>query len=334
MTNDLSVFLFGCKDTTLHLARFLRGLKVGVNLVTISPESAARNQVAGYQNLKDFPEVFDSIYVAETYSLNDRDVCALKSSQELTLGFCIGWQRLIPEELLKIFQVGVFGMHGSARDLPFGKGRSPMNWALLEGRKFFHTNLFKYEAGVDSGPIVDSNTFSINPTDTAETLHYKNVVSMCKLIGTNLEMLLSNSFNTAPQSPINGESFYPKRAPNDASIDWRDDIHNIEKLIRSASKPFDGAYSFLGQEKITIERASVFYTDIENHPFKGVWFGEVVDVFPNGKFLVRCSGGVLIVHEFRGSAPSVGRCFEILDSPSRRFVRNDYGFFDIPSPKA
>lgn len=46
-----------------------------------------------------------------------------------------------------------------------------MNWSLIEGRKWFHTNLFKFQAGIDDGPIVDTFTFSITDADTGETLH-------------------------------------------------------------------------------------------------------------------------------------------------------------------
>ena len=136
------IILFGCTYNTLHTAKFLKHLNLEINLVTISPELAINNQVAGYEDLTDNSNLFESIYVANNYSLNKDDVTAIKNSNHANLGFCIGWQRLIPESLLSMFSIGVFGMHGSARDLPFGKGRSPMNWALIEGRKLFHTFSF------------------------------------------------------------------------------------------------------------------------------------------------------------------------------------------------
>ena len=323
------IVLFGCKDTTLHTARFLKKLDLKIHLVTISPELAASNQVAGYEDLTTYPNIFESIYSANSYSLNDEDIATIKKSNNTPLGFCIGWQRLIPEALLSVFGFGVFGMHGSARDLPFGKGRSPMNWALIEGRKLFHTNLFKYDVGIDNGPILDSKTFSIGANDTAETLHYKNTLSMCSLIKNNLENLLNGKYITKSQSLTLGESFYPKRTPSDGSIDWRDDIHNIDRLIRAVTKPFDGAFSFIDEEKIVIERAAIFYTDLEAHPFKGEDFGKILDVFPNGKFLVRCSGGVIIVHEYVGNKPISGIFFQISESPFKRFERNEFGFFDV-----
>lgn len=323
------IILFGCKDTTLHTARFLKNLDLKIHLVTISPELATRNQVAGYEELTVNSNIFETIYIANSYSLNEEDVTAIKKCNHASLGFCIGWQRLIPKALLNKFSIGVFGMHGSTRDLPFGKGRSPMNWALIEGRKLFHTNLFKYEAGIDNGPVLGSKTFSINENDTAETLHYKNTLAMCSLIKNNLENLLHGKYSTHSQSLADGESFYPKRSPKDGSIDWRDDIYNIDRLIRAVTSPFDGAFSFIDGEKVIIERATIFYTDLENHHFKDEKFGKVLDVFPNGKFLVRCSGGVIIVNKYRGGIPTVNSCFKVLESPFRNFSRNEYGFFDL-----
>ena len=96
-------------------------------------------------------------------------------------------------------------MHGSARDLPFGKGRSPMNWALIEGRSLFHTNLFKYQVGVDNGPVLDSQTFSII-IKTTQLKHYitKNALAMCNLIKNNFENLISGSVETIAQSLVEG----------------------------------------------------------------------------------------------------------------------------------
>ena len=56
--------------------------------------------------------------------------------------------------------------------------------------------------------------------------------------------------------------------------------------------------------------------------------GKVLDVFPNKKFLVRCSGGVLLIHSYDGVTPSVGSCFDVTNSPFENFKRNVYGFFD------
>ena len=325
----MNIVLFGCKDTTLLVAKFLIRNGVSINLVTISPDIAEKNDVAGYVELSKFPEVFSETYTAKSYNLSStEDKKFFESNGSYPLGFCVGWQRVIPGYVLENFPSGVHGMHGSARDLPYGKGRSPMNWALIEGRKFFTTNLFRYIDGVDNGPIVAKSRFSINSSDTAETLHYKNAISMCQIIKDNLEALLDGKSNYTSQDMNDGESFYPKRTRQDGLIDWRDDIQNIERLVRAVAPPFYGAIALSHGFETRIFRASVFYTDLETHPFLSSVFGQVLEIFPSGKFLVRCSGGVLLVHEASSANFSVGDCFDSVESPFKRFQRNIYGFFD------
>ena len=326
----MEVCLFGCKDTTLHVAKFLYSKGADINLITIDDKLSAKNQVAGYLNLLEHRKLFKSVYVAKSYSLKDSEDKKFFESHNFNApGFCIGWQRLIPEYVLEKFEFGVHGMHGSARDLPFGKGRSPMNWSIIEGRTFFYTNLFKYQPGVDDGPIVDRAVFSINAADTAETMHYKNVLSMCNIIDKNFEKLISGNVFYKSQNNNQGDSFYPKRSPKDGIIDWRDSVDNIDKLIRAVSPPFHGAIAFNKSQETLIYRASIFFTDIEDHPFIESSIGEIVDVFPSNKFLVRCSNGVLIVHEYSGPTPQATDCFLCQESPFTRFSRNEYGFFDV-----
>ena len=325
----MEVYLFGCKDTSLHISKFLNRQGVDINLITIDVELAKKNEVAGYINLQDFPQYFKSIYVAKSYSLKDsNDINYFTKQANCSLGFCIGWQRLIPPSVLDNFNFGILGMHGSARDLPFGKGRSPMNWSIIEGRKFFHTNLFRYQAGIDNGPVLDKAIFSINSSDTAETMHFKNVVAMTDLINRNISKLFSNNAQYKNQTTDKAETFYPKRSPADGIIDWSDDIYNMERLIRAVAPPFYGAIGIINRNEIIISRASIFYTDVETHPFLEYSHGEILEIFPNNKFLVRCSNGVLLVHEYEGENFDLGDSFELKESPYVNFERNVHGFVD------
>ena len=68
-----SIFLFGCKDTTLHVAKFLNQLNLNINLITIDPATAKKNDVAGYIELSKYEELFKTIYIAESYALTSAD---------------------------------------------------------------------------------------------------------------------------------------------------------------------------------------------------------------------------------------------------------------------
>ncbi|MBL1420836.1 MAG: hypothetical protein COC24_010035 [Alphaproteobacteria bacterium] len=326
------ICIFGCKNTTRHIINHVSKLSNISGLVTISPDKGSEQEVAGYDDLSDLSSEIQNIHVAKKYNLNSQYDQDFFESQNFDIGFVSGWQRLVPRSILETFNVGVFGMHGSSQDLPFGRGRSPMNWSLIEGRQWFYTNLFKYMPGVDDGPIVDTSCFSINDTDTAETLHFKNLSAMVSLIQSNWENLANNNL-TLKQQVSAIPTVYPKRSPSDSIIDWNDAIVNIERLIRAVAPPFSGAYSFIDNIKLTINRASIFYTDLEAHPFRSLEYGMICDVFPNGKFTIRCNGGVLLAHEYH-----LEKSFELngsmkLESPAslfNRFERNEFGFFDIP----
>lgn len=324
------ICILGCKSTTIFLIEALEGIAEISCVITISPETAKKNQVADYVDLKKYCEGKQlKSYVVDRYDLKSEMDINTFQNMKMDIGFVIGWQRLIPEQVLKVFSVGVFGMHGSTDNLPIGRGRSPMNWALIEQRKHFFTNIFKYDSGVDSGDILDSFVFSIQPNDTSETMHFKNALAMKVLILRNLENLISGKLllrNQKDETP----TFYPKRTPADSLIDWREDIYKLDAFIRAVTKPFNGAFSFIFDEKITIWRASIFETELIDFGYDDLKFGIIVETFPNGKFLIKCRGGLLIVHEY-----SISTHIEkgmVLNSPTeniKQFKLNRYGYHDL-----
>ncbi len=327
---NATVAIFGCKQTTRFMLEALLAQGGVQHLITISPELAAKNEVADYEDLRAFAEAHHiPCYVARSYALKDEgDVDAVRA-MGLDLAFVIGWQRLIPANVLEHIRIGAFGMHGSAENLPKGRGRSPMNWSILEGRTEFYTNLFRYDPGVDSGAVLDTLRFTVRQEDTAETMHFKNALAMKRLITKNLPALREERFELKPQNDET-PTFYPKRNPEDSLIDWRTGLAEIERFIRAVAPPFNGAFTYVRGEKITIRRAAIFETDAVEYGQAELSPGTVLEVFPNGKWLVRCLGGLLLVHE--SAVPFVLKQGDQCVSPPeqiRNFPHNAKGFYDV-----
>lgn len=323
MMKSTKVIIFGCKSTTFFLYNSIKDYYENLSIITIDKSKGDSNHVADYFEFKG--KIENNIFHSKSYSLNTKSDLNFFKENSFDLGFVMGWQRLIPENILNTFKIGVFGMHGSSLDLPFGRGRSPMNWSIIEGREVFYTNLFKYDKGIDSGKILDTYKFQITKSDTAETLHYKNLLSMRYLILKNFQS--AKKIQLRPQK--NGTpTYYPKRSESDSLIDWTDDINNIEKLIRAVSKPFNGAYTFNKSKKIIIHRAAIF--DFKDFGFKEVKPGAVIAVFPNNKFLVSAMGGILIVHEYESDFKlEKGIIFGNNNEKKKYFPVNKLGFYDI-----
>lgn len=328
----MKVCIFGCKSTTGLLARHIHKQLRLDTVVTIAPEKAENAQVADYCNLAFWCSEHDvKIRYADRYDQKSQLDIEFFQLERFDLGFVNGWQRLLPSEILSTFKTGVFGMHGSASNLPVGRGRSPMNWSLIEGRQVFYTNLFKYSAGVDDGDIVDTAAFSITDHDTAETMHFKNTLSMAAMIERNISNFSSGLFSLNPQGS-HTPTYYPKRTPDDSLIDWASPIDVLERFIRAVAPPFNGAFTFYGDHRITIFRAAIFELDSGPFKFQDAAWGEIVEVFPNGKLLVKAPGGLLIVHEFKIEK------FDLLpnmvlgtgEMTIRHFPKNSHGGHDLP----
>ncbi len=323
------IAVFGCKATTLFL---LNNLDIPFkirHLITISPEAGQKHDVADYLDLKEMAGSRGiNVYQAKYYSLKSEADQEYLNALKIDLAFVVGWQRLVPAEVLAGLSIGAFGMHGSSMNLPLGRGRSPMNWSLIEGRKVFYTNLFRYDPGVDSGDIVDTFKFQVSNRDTAETMHFKNTLAMKYLIERNIDDLVHNKYSLTPQNDALTPTYYPKRTPDDGLIDWDQDVHVIERFVRAVTRPFGGAFTFAGSEKTTVWDAQVF--DLNEFGYENQPAGSVVAVFESGKFLVKCFGGLLLVNACDTGCNIVkGMQFGNNGLTIKHFDRNPLGFFDI-----
>lgn len=295
------VAVIGCKHTTRD---FIVGLErfgyVIDHCITIPPALGESCKVAGYTDLREFLEERRIAYTqADRYDLkSDEDEHAIRALG-LDMLLVIGWQRLIPQYLLSALSIGAFGMHGSSKPLPHGRGRSPMNWSLIQNKDTFYTHLFRYLPGVDNGPIVGVKRFDLTRFDTALTAHFKNQVAMLQLCIENLPDLLAGRAVLQPQ-PVDGVSYYPKRTAEDGLINWSAGTLEIYNLIRAVTRPFPGAYTFLDDDhdkKLIIWRAIPFDTQIQ---WPSAHAGEIVEAFGGGYFVVKTDDASLLVEDYAG----------------------------------
>lgn len=324
------IAIIGCKSTTQFLLENLISHLNIFCLVTIDADTAKRNEVADYTDLRPFCQQNQIAYhVASSYSLNrDIDYLFFKDNC-IDLCFVMGWQRLIPENILDLLTIGAFGMHGSAMGLPLGRGRSPLNWALIEGKKQFYTSLFKYDKGIDSGQVLDTYKFQIGEVDNAETLHLKNSLSMLYLIKKNIDDLLHHQFQLKEQNIQVTPTYYPKRNPSDSLIDWSQDIYTIERFIRAVSYPFNGAFTFVNKGiRVKIISAQVF--DFSEFGYNDSNIGDIVQVFPYEKILIKCNGGLLLVTKYESDIIlNKGETLHNGSHSIKIFERNPQGNFDL-----
>ena len=297
--------IFGCKHTTRDLIVYLHKHGYSINhCITISRALAEQQQVAGYYDLTEICASLNiHLYSAQKYNLTSELDLECINGLGIDLALVMGWQRLIPDTILSRFSLGAFGMHGSSKPLPHGRGRSPMNWSLIQDKKVFYTHLFKYEPGVDDGPIVGVQKFDITEFDDCHTLHFKNLIAMMHLCRRHLPELIDGTAKLQEQ-PTEGASYYPKRAAEDGCIFFSSQsTREIYNLVRAVTRPFPGAFAYAenrGDLKLVIWRAIPFDSQIKWEDFRP---GQVVEVFYDNSFVVKTIDGSLLVTEYELSCP-------------------------------
>ena len=118
------------------------------------------------------------VYETHSYGLKDEETTKFFAENTFELGISMGWQRLLPGFVLSRFSEGVFGFHGNCAYLPFGRGRSPLNWSIILGDTRFNLNLFQYDEKADSPNVFASEMCAITPHDTVRTMQYKNMLAV------------------------------------------------------------------------------------------------------------------------------------------------------------
>ena len=289
------VVVFGVKDTTAEIVSYIQEKLHPVDLVvTVHSDVLSGNQVSGYKGLSYLTDQYGiPVFETHSYGLKDEETCRFFAENEFEIGISMGWQRLIPQAVLDRFQYGIFGFHGSCGYLPYGRGRSPLNWSVINGDTRFILNLFQYDAKADSPNVFANEMFSINPHDTIRTLQYKNILVSKRLIGRLLQAWQEGTVKVNRQSK-DFDSWYEKRTAADGKLDFQKKTRELYDLIRGVTRPFPGAFAFCGGAKVTVWSAHPFDEILD---FSGYAPGEVIDVF-DGKPIVRTVDGSLLIDEY------------------------------------
>ena len=213
------VVVFGVKDTTAEIVSYIQEKLHPVDLVvTIHSDVLSGNQVSGYKGLSYLTDQYGiPVFETHSYGLKDEETCRFFAENEFEIGISMGWQRLIPQAVLDRFQYGIFGFHGSCGYLPYGRGRSPLNWSVINGDTRFILNLFQYDAKADSPNVFANEMFSINPHDTIRTLQYKNILVSKRLIGRLLQAWQEGAVKVNRQSK-DFDGWYEKRTAADGRL--------------------------------------------------------------------------------------------------------------------
>ena len=198
--------------------------------------------------------------------------------------FSFYYRDMVGKDILGIPAKGCINLHGSL--LPKYRGRCPLNWAVINGEKETGVTLHYMTEKPDNGDILAQEKFAIGTNDTAKDVHMNATRAAAKLLKAALPKLRKGTLKAVKQDEKKA-TYFGGRKPEDGAIDWGKTASEVRNLVRGVTRPYPGAFSFLGEKKY------IFWDVSEARGAAKAFPGTVLSVNP---LTIACGKGAVTVN--------------------------------------
>ena len=240
------IFCIGANLESYESLKFLLDKGCVIDLLITLPSGTNKN-VSDYYDLHPFCND-NNIKVIDTIDVNSEATINELKTHKPDYLFTLGWSQIFKPEFINCFSKFIVGTHPTK--LPYGRGRAPLPWTILEDLDESAVSFFKIDAGVDTGQLIFQREFKIPNRVYVKEL-YAIVARELSLGFHEIYKLIKNNEEiTFSAQSERGATVRGKRTPADGLIEFDKPISEVEKLIRAVSEPFPGAYCYYKDQKI------------------------------------------------------------------------------------
>ncbi len=189
-----------------------------------------------------------SFYKKYNFNLNNFLIHSFFDSEEIKdfdIVLIIGYTRILPTQFLQKNRLNLV-VHES--DLPKGKGFSPIQWQLLEGKSEIKISLIEATSNVDSGDIFLQKQLEFKGTELYEEIREIQAKGTFSII----HEFLKNYPNIKQKKQVGSESFYPRRTKYDGELDILKTIEENFNLMRIGNNQSWPSFFYYKGEKFII----------------------------------------------------------------------------------
>jgi len=192
---------------------------------------------------------------------------------------------IVPQSILDCPRLGTIQYHPSL--LPRHRGRSAINWAIINGDTVTGITILWPDAGIDTGPILLQKEADISPSDTVGSLYYNKLFPLgVEAMMEAIDLIYRGEAPRIPQDESQATYERPCRE-KDAVIAWAEPITKVYNLIRGTN-PQPSATTSLRGRKLKIFECELIMRDVSAAP------GEIMESSDKG-IAVAGQGGLLLI---------------------------------------
>jgi len=193
------------------------------------PRKSGRGQKLTPSPVHAFAEA-QGIEVRTPVSLKTEDAQQAFADLNADAAVVVAYGLILPKAILDAPKMGCFNIHASL--LPRWRGAAPIQRAIEAGDAQSGVTIMQMDAGLDTGPMLLSETIDIAPDMNAQNLHDALSTMGGRLIVEALDGVVDGSLTPEVQ-PEDGITYAKKIDKSESRIDWRRPAIDLERLVRA-----------------------------------------------------------------------------------------------------
>ncbi len=143
----------------------------------------------------------------------------------------VAYGLLLPQKILDIPEDGCWNVHASL--LPRWRGAAPIQRAIEAGDSDTGVCLMQMEKGLDTGPVLLSQTVPIGPDMTGGQLHDLLAELGARTLADGLGLLRASMRPAAKPQPETGVTYAHKLDKAEARLDWSQPADVLARKVRA-----------------------------------------------------------------------------------------------------
>jgi len=176
----------------------------------------------------------------------------------------VAYGLLLPQSILDIPRYGCWNVHASL--LPRWRGAAPIQRAIEAGDAQTGACLMQMEKGLDTGPVLLTQTLDIARDETAGQLHDRLAQLGAQTLADGLGLLRAGMRPVPQPQPAEGATYARKLEKSEARLDWSQPADVLARKVR-AFDPWPIAEGDVAGEVVRIHRAVAI--DASHHASPG-----------------------------------------------------------------
>jgi methionyl-tRNA formyltransferase len=177
-------------------------------------------------------------------------------------GVLADYGQIVPAAILDLPAHGILNVHPSA--LPRHRGASPIPATILAGDGEAAVTLIRMDEGLDTGPIVARDRWTLDGSETNQTLEAEAAQRGAALLARSIDPWLRGELAAVPQGDTGATLTRPLRR-EDGRLDPRRPASELERRVR-AHVPWPGSFVDTALGRLIVHDAEVAASEAGDRP--------------------------------------------------------------------